>query len=132
MQFQNSYHSRFSLSSTSNPYIPTTFCSLLSEEGNLHFSHVLENGLLGKQLVFTHKNSKLKILYRYFCLSKTTGNVHIDYHSTSWVLDMRQAMHPASSSPGNAMPRAGLDVLVVMCIGGGITQEVTALQISTR
>ena len=40
-------------------------------------------------------------------------------------------MHPASSSPGNAMPLAGPDVLV-MCFGGGVTQEVTALQISTR
>ena len=28
-------------------------------------------------------------------------------------------MHPASSSPGNARPLAGLDALVVMCIGGG-------------
>ena len=26
------------------------------------------------------------------------------------------------------MPLAGPDVLVVMCIGGGVTQEVTALQ----
>ena len=29
-------------------------------------------------------------------------------------------MHPASSSPGNAMPLAGPDVMVVMCIRGGI------------
>ena len=41
-------------------------------------------------------------------------------------------MHPASSSPGKVMPLAGPDMLVVMCIGGGVTQEVTALQISTR
>ena len=26
------------------------------------------------------------------------------------------------------MPLAGPDVLVIMCIGGGVTQEVTALQ----
>ena len=36
-------------------------------------------------------------------------------------------MHPASSSPGISMPLAGPDVLVVMCIEGGVTQ-VTALQ----
>ena len=41
-------------------------------------------------------------------------------------------MHPASSSLGNAMPLAGPDVLVVMCFGEDVTQEVTALQISTR
>ena len=29
------------------------------------------------------------------------------------------------------MPLAGPEVLVVMCIGGGATQEVTALQIFT-
>ena len=31
-------------------------------------------------------------------------------------------MHPASSSSGISMPLAGPDVLVVMCIGGGVTQ----------
>ena len=41
-------------------------------------------------------------------------------------------MHQASSSPGNSMPMACLDVLVVRSIGGGVTQEVTALQIPTR
>ena len=28
-----------------------------------------------------------------------------------------QAMHPACSSPGNAMHLAGADVLVVICVG---------------
>ena len=37
---------------------------------NLHFSYVLEDGLLGKYLVITPKKSKWKNLYRIFCLSK--------------------------------------------------------------
>ena len=37
-----------------------------------------------------------------------------------------------SSSSLGTLPLAGMDVLVVMCIGGGVTQGVTALQISTR
>ena len=40
------------------------------KKGILHFSHVLEDGLLGKYLVVTLHMSKLKILHRKFCLSK--------------------------------------------------------------
>ena len=50
--------------------------------------------------------------------------MHIDYHrrySTSWVLGTAAGY----ASPGNAMPLAGPDMLVVMIIGGGVTQEVT-------
>ena len=36
-------------------FIPTTFKRLLSQKGNLHISHVLENGLLGKYLFITHE-----------------------------------------------------------------------------
>ena len=61
------------------------------------------------------------------CTKTTVGTTTLP---GSWL--WRQAMHLASSFPGNAMPLAGPDVLVVMCIGGGVTQEVTALQISTR
>ena len=52
-------------------------------------------------------------------------------------------MHPACSSPGNAMHLADADVLVVICVHscvgliqwsvrGGVTPEVTAQQTSTR
>ena len=40
------------------------------KKGNLHFSYVLEDGLLGKYLVITTQKSKLKNLHRIFCLSK--------------------------------------------------------------
>ena len=37
---------------------------------NLHFSYVLEDGLLRKYLVITPQKSKLKNHHRNFCLSK--------------------------------------------------------------
>ena len=40
------------------------------KKGNLHFSYVLEDGLLGKYLVITPHKSKLKNHNRNFCLSK--------------------------------------------------------------
>ena len=50
--------------------IPATSNSLVFQKGNLHFSYVLEDGLLGKYLVITTQKSKFKILYWNFCLSK--------------------------------------------------------------
>ena len=64
---------------TQNFFLKTTFYSLLCQlyliaycvkKGNLHFSDVLENGLLEKYLVFTPKELKVKILHRNFCLYK--------------------------------------------------------------
>ena len=40
------------------------------KKGNLHISHVIEDGLLETYLVDTLKKSKLKILHRNFCVSK--------------------------------------------------------------
>ena len=40
------------------------------KKGNLQFSHVLEEGLLGQYLAITPKKAKLKILHRNLCLSK--------------------------------------------------------------
>ena len=51
--------------------VPATFDSLKCvKKGNLHFSYVLEDGLLGKYLVITPQKSKLKNHHRKFCLSK--------------------------------------------------------------
>ena len=46
-----------------------TFNSLVCQIGNLHFSYVLEDSLLGKYLVITPQKSKLKNHHRNFCLS---------------------------------------------------------------
>ena len=50
--------------------VPDTCNSFVCQKGNLHFSSVLEDGLLGKYLVITHRKSKLKNHHRKFCLSK--------------------------------------------------------------
>ena len=50
--------------------IPATINSLVCQKGNLHFSYVIEDGLLGKYLVITTQKSKLKNFQRNFCLSK--------------------------------------------------------------
>ena len=51
--------------------IPATYNSLeCVKKSNLHFSYVLEDGLLGKYLVITPLKSKLKNHHRKFCLSK--------------------------------------------------------------
>ena len=50
--------------------IPATINSLVYQKGNLHFSYVLEDGLLGKCLVITPRKSKLKNHHRKYCLSE--------------------------------------------------------------
>ena len=50
--------------------IPATYNSLVCQKGNLHFSYVLEDGLLRKYLVITPQKSKMKNHHRKFCLSK--------------------------------------------------------------
>ena len=50
--------------------IPATINSLVSKKGNLQFSYVIKDGLLGKYLVITPRMSKLKNHHRKFCLSK--------------------------------------------------------------
>ena len=50
--------------------IPATFNSLHIKKGNLHFSCVLEYGLLERYLFITPLKSKLKILHKNVCLSK--------------------------------------------------------------
>ena len=53
--------------------IPATINSLVCHKGqftNLHFSYVIEDGLLRKYFVITPQKSKLKNLDRNFCLSK--------------------------------------------------------------
>ena len=83
-----------------------------------------------------------------------TGNVHLGYrrpdstcgvsptpaHCDSAVLPVKsppsifslRSVDPGQVPPSGTLPLAGPDALVVMCIGGGVTQVVTALQISTR
>ena len=43
-----------------------------------------------------------------------------------------RSVDPGQVPPSGMLPLAGPDVLVVMRIGGVVTQGVTALQISTR
>ena len=51
--------------------LPATINSLeCVKKGNLHFSYVIEAGLLRKYLVITTQMSKLKNFLRNFCLSK--------------------------------------------------------------
>ena len=52
--------------------IPATINSLVCQKGNMHFSYVLDDGLLGKYMVIAPQKSKLKNLLRNFCLSKQT------------------------------------------------------------
>ena len=67
--------------SSSYPY--TNYCV---KEGNLHFSYVLEHGLLGKRLVITPKKSKLKMLNRKFCLSKNFSGNCLSKRQAGWLL----------------------------------------------
>ena len=53
--------------------IPTTFIvAQCVKKGNLHFSYVLEDGILGKYLVITPQKSKLKNHHKSF--SRFSGN----------------------------------------------------------
>ena len=57
--------------------IPATINSLKCvKKGNLHFSYVLEDGLLGKYLVITPRKSELKNHHRKFCLSEQKVFMH--------------------------------------------------------
>ena len=60
---QNFYPSRFSNSATSiKSEYKLHSIAYCVKKGNLNFSHVLEDGLLGKYLIVIPKKSKLKIL----------------------------------------------------------------------
>ena len=90
-QFHNFCLSRFSYSATSNSL--NAYCVK-------KVSYVLEDGLLGKDLFFTIKKSKLKILHGHFCacpkrrfpgncLSKRTGPCkhilnNVSIHCITW------------------------------------------------
>ena len=70
-QFQKFCPSRFSYLSTSNPYIPATFNSLVCQKGQFTLQLCLRRWF-GKK-IFSYYTPKVKIeksLYRNFCLSK--------------------------------------------------------------
>ena len=46
--------------------VPAIINSLVCQKGNLHFSYVLEDGLLGKYLVITPQKSKSNIIFLEF------------------------------------------------------------------
>ena len=50
-------------------FIPATCNGLVCQKSNIHFSYVLEDGLIGKYLVITPQKSKLKNHQRNNCLS---------------------------------------------------------------
>ena len=54
------------------------------KKGYLHFSYVLEDGFLGKDLVITSEKSKLKIFRRMFFLSKTEVLRKLPVQKTGW------------------------------------------------
>ena len=64
--------------------IPTRFYSFFDKKGNLHFSHVLEDGLLRKDFVINPKKSKLKILHGNVCLSKKLVFWKLPVQKTGW------------------------------------------------
>ena len=54
------------------------------KKDNLHFSYVLEDALLGKDLVITSEKSKLKIFRRMFFLSKKEVLRKLTLQKTGW------------------------------------------------
>ena len=55
------------------------------EKGTLHFSHILKEYLLEKDLRITPKMSKLKIPHRNVCLSKKKAFWKLPVPKTGWM-----------------------------------------------
>ena len=69
---QNFCLSRFSYLASSNPYTKLHIKAFCNEKGKLHFSYVLEDGLLGKDLVITPKKVTIENeVFRKLSVQKT-------------------------------------------------------------
>ena len=65
-------------------HIPNTSIILLCQKGNIDFSHVCEDGLLGKYLVITPKKFKLKITHDFLLPVQKEGFQGTARPKTGW------------------------------------------------